>query len=187
MAGLFLCQCFGTAHTVGLYFERHAFGNDDVFIEYLVRRNGDGRSVYLYPAAPLLGPGPCSRPASNSIAARVPMIINLLFPCYPSFAVFPAVKFFGGSLPVNDRLVRTPAKEDKTRQKALCLNRIKLRPPEMLERIATALEIDTLDLFSTETNLPETIKTCRKSALNNIKSLIGQFIDEKLKDLENSS
>jgi transcriptional regulator with XRE-family HTH domain len=56
--------------------------------------------------------------------------------------------------------------------------------PEMLERIAAALGIDTLDLFSADTNLPETLKSCRKSTLNDIKSLMGRFIDEKLKDLE---
>jgi transcriptional regulator with XRE-family HTH domain len=56
--------------------------------------------------------------------------------------------------------------------------------PEMLERIAAALGIDTLDLFSAEKNLPETIKTCRKLALKDIKGLVGRFIDEKLKDLE---
>ncbi|MDR0758978.1 MAG: helix-turn-helix domain-containing protein [Treponema sp.] len=59
--------------------------------------------------------------------------------------------------------------------------------PEMLERIAAAIGIDTLDLFSTETNLPEMIKTCRKSALKDIKDLMGRFIDEKLKDLEKES
>jgi transcriptional regulator with XRE-family HTH domain len=56
--------------------------------------------------------------------------------------------------------------------------------PEMLERIAAALGIDTLDLFSAEKNLPEIIKTYRKSALKDIKGLMGRFIDEKLKDLE---
>jgi transcriptional regulator with XRE-family HTH domain len=56
--------------------------------------------------------------------------------------------------------------------------------PEMLERIAAALGIDTLDLFSAEKNLPEMIKACRKSALKDIKGLMGRFIDEKLKDLE---
>jgi transcriptional regulator with XRE-family HTH domain len=56
--------------------------------------------------------------------------------------------------------------------------------PEMLERIAAAFGIDTLDLFSTETNLPKMIKTCRKLALKDIKGLMGRFIDERLKDLE---
>jgi transcriptional regulator with XRE-family HTH domain len=56
--------------------------------------------------------------------------------------------------------------------------------PEMLERIAAALEIDTIDLFSTETNMPEKMKTYRKAALVNIKGQLGQIIDEQLKELE---
>ncbi|MDR1420852.1 MAG: helix-turn-helix domain-containing protein [Treponema sp.] len=56
--------------------------------------------------------------------------------------------------------------------------------PEMLERIAQALEIDTMDLFSTETSLPEKMKTYRKTALKDVKRLLGQIIDGKLKDLE---
>ena len=56
--------------------------------------------------------------------------------------------------------------------------------PEMLERIAAALGIDTLDLFSAETNLPKSIKACRKAALKDLKSLMGRFIEEKLKELE---
>ena len=57
--------------------------------------------------------------------------------------------------------------------------------PEMLERIAFALGIDTLDLFSAETNLPKSIKACRKAALKDIKSLMGRFIDGKIRELEN--
>jgi len=56
--------------------------------------------------------------------------------------------------------------------------------PEMLERIATALGIDTLDLFSAESNLAKSIKTCRKSTLKEIKILMNRFVDEKLKELE---
>jgi transcriptional regulator with XRE-family HTH domain len=56
--------------------------------------------------------------------------------------------------------------------------------PEMLERIAAALGIDTLDLLARDTSLPETIKACRKSALKDIKCLMGRFIDEKIKDLD---
>jgi transcriptional regulator with XRE-family HTH domain len=40
--------------------------------------------------------------------------------------------------------------------------------PEMLQRIASALKIDTLDLLSTEINLPEKLKTYRRAALKNI-------------------
>jgi transcriptional regulator with XRE-family HTH domain len=56
--------------------------------------------------------------------------------------------------------------------------------PEMLERIAAALGIDTIDLFAVENNLPRMIKSCRKTALKDIKGLMGRFIDEKLRDLE---
>ena len=56
--------------------------------------------------------------------------------------------------------------------------------PEMLERLAVALGVDTLDLFAAEKNLPKAIKACRKAALKDLKSLIGHFIDEKLKELE---
>ena len=56
--------------------------------------------------------------------------------------------------------------------------------PEMLERIAAALGIDTTDLLSTDKKLPETLKTYRKAVLKEIKAFTSQFIDEKLKDLE---
>jgi transcriptional regulator with XRE-family HTH domain len=56
--------------------------------------------------------------------------------------------------------------------------------PEMLERIASALGIDTVDLFSTSKTLPETMKAYHKAALKDIRGLMGRFIDEKLKELE---
>ena len=56
--------------------------------------------------------------------------------------------------------------------------------PEMLERIAAALGVDTIDLFSTDRTLPEAMRTCRKSALKDLRSLMGRYIDEKLKELE---
>jgi len=55
--------------------------------------------------------------------------------------------------------------------------------PEMLERIAAALGIDTIDLFTTERTLPEAMKNCRKTALKEIRGLMGRYIDEKLKEL----
>jgi transcriptional regulator with XRE-family HTH domain len=60
----------------------------------------------------------------------------------------------------------------------------KFPSPEMLERLASALGIDTVELFSREIDLPETLKTYRKAALADIKGLMGQYIDEKLKELE---
>ena len=56
--------------------------------------------------------------------------------------------------------------------------------PEMLERIAAALGIDTIDLFCTELNQPEIMKKCRKAALTDLQGLMGRFFDEKLKELE---
>ena len=60
----------------------------------------------------------------------------------------------------------------------------KFPSPEMIERIAAALGIDTIDLFSTDKKTPEAIKTYRKSTLVDVKSLLGRFLDERLKDLE---
>ena len=56
--------------------------------------------------------------------------------------------------------------------------------PEMLERIAASLGVDTLDLFSTERTLPEAMRTCRKSALKELRGLMGRYIDERLKELD---
>ena len=56
--------------------------------------------------------------------------------------------------------------------------------PEMLERIAAALGIDTIDLFSTDRKLPEALKSYRKAVLKDIKTVFGQIIDEKVKNLE---
>jgi len=47
--------------------------------------------------------------------------------------------------------------------------------PEMLERIAASLGIDTLDLFSAERTLPEAMKNCRKSALKQLRGLMGHY------------
>ena len=60
----------------------------------------------------------------------------------------------------------------------------KFPSPEMLERLAIAMGIDTIELFSTEINLPETMKIYRKTALKDIKILMAGFIDEKLKDMD---
>jgi transcriptional regulator with XRE-family HTH domain len=56
--------------------------------------------------------------------------------------------------------------------------------PEMLERIAAALGVDTLALFCKEINLPETMKTTRKAALEDLKNLMGQYLDGKIKEMD---
>ena len=60
----------------------------------------------------------------------------------------------------------------------------KFPSPEMLERVAVAIGIDTVELFSTDMNLPETMKTYRKAAMKDVKELVAEFIEEKLQDLD---
>jgi transcriptional regulator with XRE-family HTH domain len=56
--------------------------------------------------------------------------------------------------------------------------------PEMLERIAGALGIDTIDLFSMGKSLPEAMRAYRKAALKDIEGVMGRFIEERLRELE---
>ncbi|MDR0561704.1 MAG: helix-turn-helix domain-containing protein [Spirochaetaceae bacterium] len=58
--------------------------------------------------------------------------------------------------------------------------------PEMLERIASALGVDTIALFAQEIDLPETMKIYLKAALEDIKTSMGQIIEEKLREMEKS-
>jgi len=60
----------------------------------------------------------------------------------------------------------------------------KFPSPEMIERIATALGIDTTDLFATEKKTPEAIKSFRKATIKDIKNQIGRLLDGKLADLD---
>ena len=60
----------------------------------------------------------------------------------------------------------------------------KFPSPEMIERIAVALGIDTLDLFKKDKKKPETIKTYQKATIKQVKSMVGKFLDERLEDLE---
>jgi len=63
-------------------------------------------------------------------------------------------------------------------------NKNKFPSPEMIERIALALGVDTIDLFMNERKKPEVIKAFRKATIKDVKSLLGQFLDEKLADLD---
>lgn len=54
----------------------------------------------------------------------------------------------------------------------------------MLERIAAAMEIDTINLFSTEINLPETMKAYRKATLKNIKNLLVNILNDEINNLD---
>jgi transcriptional regulator with XRE-family HTH domain len=60
----------------------------------------------------------------------------------------------------------------------------KFPSPEMMERLASALGIDTTELFHKELSSKETIKTYRKAAIEDIQEAISQVIEGKLKDLD---
>jgi transcriptional regulator with XRE-family HTH domain len=74
--------------------------------------------------------------------------------------------------------------ETSTHYIGMIENRSKFPSPEMIERIAAALGIDTTDLFKTEKKIPEAIKTYREATIKDIKSLLGRFLDDKLADLK---
>ena len=74
--------------------------------------------------------------------------------------------------------------ETSTHYIGMIENRSKFPSPEMIERIAFALGIDTTDLFIPEKEVPEAIKTYRKATINDVKSILDRFLDEKLADLD---
>jgi transcriptional regulator with XRE-family HTH domain len=63
----------------------------------------------------------------------------------------------------------------------------KFPSPEMIERLAIALGIDPAELFSREINPGESVNTYKKAALTNIGTMVGGFIAEKLKELEQNT
>jgi transcriptional regulator with XRE-family HTH domain len=56
--------------------------------------------------------------------------------------------------------------------------------PEMLERIAAALDIDTTDLFRKDIDPGETVKSLRKAILIDVGGVMGNFIGAQIRDLE---
>ena len=60
----------------------------------------------------------------------------------------------------------------------------KFPSPEMLERIAAALGVDTLAMFSNEIDLPEIMKTYRKAAIEDVKTLVKDFLDNRLQEMD---
>jgi transcriptional regulator with XRE-family HTH domain len=74
--------------------------------------------------------------------------------------------------------------ETSTHYIGMIENRSKFPSPEMMGRIASALGIDTTDLFITEKRMSEAIKAYRKATIKDVKSLLGRFLDDKLADLE---
>jgi transcriptional regulator with XRE-family HTH domain len=59
----------------------------------------------------------------------------------------------------------------------------KFPSPEMIEKLANALGIESPQLFSKELAPSDTMKHIRKTTLLDINGLIGRFIEEKLEEL----
>jgi transcriptional regulator with XRE-family HTH domain len=60
----------------------------------------------------------------------------------------------------------------------------KFPSPEMIERLAVALGIDTTELFYKELTSIDAMKTYRKAAIEDIQGAISAVIAEKLADLD---
>jgi len=60
----------------------------------------------------------------------------------------------------------------------------KFPSPKMMERLAAALGIDTVELFYKEINAKEAIKTYRKAAIVDLQESISKIIKEKLSALK---
>ena len=60
----------------------------------------------------------------------------------------------------------------------------KFPSPELMERLAFALGIDTTELFHKELTSKDAIKTYRKAALEDMQGAVLQIFEEKLKDLD---
>ena len=62
----------------------------------------------------------------------------------------------------------------------------KFPSPEMLERIASALEIDSPQLFSMSSFSDEAIKRFREGILSDIEKSVTQAVDTRVKELKNN-
>jgi transcriptional regulator with XRE-family HTH domain len=60
----------------------------------------------------------------------------------------------------------------------------KFPSPEMIEKLAAALGIDSTRLFSKEIGSLEATNSLKITALTEIGGLVGRFIEEKVKDLK---
>jgi transcriptional regulator with XRE-family HTH domain len=56
--------------------------------------------------------------------------------------------------------------------------------PEMVERLAAALNIDSTDLFRSDLDPDETIKSLQKAVLADMGGLVGDFVSAQIKILD---
>ncbi len=64
---------------------------------------------------------------------------------------------------------------------------LKFPSPEMIEKLAHALGIESPQLFSKETVLSESEKHYRKTILKEISGLVNRFIEGKIQELDDQS
>jgi len=60
----------------------------------------------------------------------------------------------------------------------------KFPSPEMMERLAVALGIDTTEFFLREPIPDEVIRSYRKAAIEDVRWALGRAIDERLRELD---
>jgi transcriptional regulator with XRE-family HTH domain len=60
----------------------------------------------------------------------------------------------------------------------------KFPSPEMIEKLAAALGIESHLLFSNEDNPSESMKSYRKTMLTEINGILGRFIAGKIQDMD---
>jgi transcriptional regulator with XRE-family HTH domain len=59
---------------------------------------------------------------------------------------------------------------------------VKYPSPEMVERLAAALGIDSTDLFRGDLDPGETVKQLRKAVLADVGDAVGRFIGEQMRE-----
>ena len=63
----------------------------------------------------------------------------------------------------------------------------KFPSPEMIEKLANSLGIESQQLFSKETIPSEEMKLFRRAMLEDINGLVGRFIQGKIQEMEDNS
>jgi transcriptional regulator with XRE-family HTH domain len=62
--------------------------------------------------------------------------------------------------------------------------RHKFPSPEMVEKLAAALDIDSTDLFRSDLDPDETIKSLQKAVLADMGDLVGNFVNAQVKAID---
>lgn len=77
--------------------------------------------------------------------------------------------------------------ETSTNYIGMLENSVKFPSSEMIQKLAYALEIDPTELFYKEINPISTMKMYQKAALEDVYTLLGRLVNEKIQQLEEKS